>query len=369
MSPHCSSGSSRRGRWFLARGPAGWSAALLLAAPAAPAQEPPYPPSELIGGVDWHAETRVQFAPGSDQWPMTVAADGSVYAAWGDGWGWSGEGEGRPKRSIGVTRIEGAPPALRGEDLWADGPGSGFGKPEALVALGDSLYMFWTFGDSNNQDDDTRAATSFDGGVSWQLGTEKAFPSLPAGFRVRGIVQQGAGYRDAPDDYVYLYFGFNRASDLFLARVPRDRLLDAAAYEWFAGTGPVGAPRWSANFDGKEPAFSDPRGYIWHIGVSYVRGVDRYLLVKPHHADGDDRTVARIRDSGVASLGLFEAATPWGPWRTVYYEDTFLDEYVKFTYMIPTSYIAPDGGSFWLAWSGWPEYDNVNFIHATLRLR
>src|SRR5690606_32600952 len=191
---------------------------------------------------------------------------------------------GGPKRSIGVTRIEGAPPALDGQDLWGDGPGSGFGKPEALIALGDSLVLFWTFGDSNIHDDDTRSAVSLDGGESWTLGADRAFPALPAGFRVRGIVQYGPGYRGAPDDWVHVYFGFNRASDLYLARVRRDRLLDEAAYEWFAGLASDGEPRWTRDFDHRRLALLDTNGYVWHLGVSYVPQLDRYLLAKPHHA-------------------------------------------------------------------------------------
>lgn len=125
------------------------AAACALATGLAPAGAhaqalPPYPPSPVIAGIEWHWETVRQFGQGSDQWPLTTGADGSVYGAWGDGWGWSGEGSDGPKRSIGVTRIDGRPPELHGEDLWGDGPGRGFAKPEALVALGDSLHMFWT---------------------------------------------------------------------------------------------------------------------------------------------------------------------------------------------------------------------------------
>ena len=82
--------------------------------------------------IDWKFDTHVQRGAGADQWPLTWADDGNLYAAWGDGWGWNKQG---PKRSIGVTRISGMPPDLRGEDLWGAGPGAGFGKPEALIAF------------------------------------------------------------------------------------------------------------------------------------------------------------------------------------------------------------------------------------------
>ena len=80
----------------------------------------------------------------------------------------------------------------------------------------------------------------------------------------------------------------------------------------------------------------------------------------------DDREVLNAADSGVASFGLFEGETPWGPWKTIFYEDDFLDDKVKFSYFIPAPWIAGDGRAFWLAFSGWPEYDNLNLIRCRL---
>jgi hypothetical protein len=289
---------------------------------------------------------------------MTWAADNAMYAAWGDGNGWTLQ---PPKRSIGVTRITGMPPELRGEDVWGDGPGSGFGKPEALIALGDVLYMFWTRGDSKYEDD-TASALSRDSGVTWTYGEGKAFTQAPAGFRVRSICQFGPGYKGAIDDYVYVYFGFNRADDLFLARVHREYLFEAARYEWFTRLRNDGGAEWSAEFAARRPVFHDPGGYIWHVGVSFNPGLNRFLLTKPHYGPGDDREAVRPSLSGVSSFGLFDAPKPWGPWTTVSYQDNFKDGLLKFSYFIPTRFLSDDGKTFWLVWSGWPEYDNVTFV-------
>ena len=325
---------------------------LLILVITAQAQEPPYPPSQYA--LACAPETRQQHGPGSDQWPLTLGPDGRLYAAWGDGWGWTREPD-DPKRSMGVTRISARPDGLHGEDLWGVGPGSGFAKPEALVFHGETLYMFWTSGDSRNDEDPTRLAISEDFGRTWDLGEDRGFPALPPGFRVRSIAQQ------APEDHVYVYFGHNRASDLYLARVRRGEIANPAAYEWFSGE-----DRWTANFEGKQPAFHDPAGYIWHVGVTYDAPLERYLLSKPHFAPGDDREVLNAADSHVGSFGLFEGETPWGPWKTVHYQDDFLDELVKFSYFIPAPWISGDGRTFWLAFSGWPEYDNFNLIRCHL---
>ncbi|PHQ36992.1 DUF4185 domain-containing protein [Rhodopirellula bahusiensis] len=329
----------------------------------------PYPPSPVIDSVtfDWSSE-RV-FGKGSDQWPMTWTADGDLVAAWGDGWGWNGEGKDN-KRSIGVTRISGTPPTLNGTDLWGDGPGSGFGKPEALIALGNDLRMFWTRGDSINDNDDTATALSRDGGLSWTYGKGKAFPKAPAGFRVRGICQFGPGNEDSLDDYVYVYFGFNRQNDLYLGRVQGEHLFEPDEYRWFKGLSAEGnMPIWSESMHDRAAVFHDPNGYYWHIGVCYNAELKRYLMTKPHFCADDNRDTPLAKESGVASLGIFDSPTPWGPWTTLHYRDNFKDDLVKFSYFIPAKFFSDNGQGFWMAWSGWPEYDSVSFVKGHLSLR
>ena len=325
------------------------------------AQSPPYPPSTAIKTIAWDYDSHIQKGQGSDQWPLTWGADGQLYAAWGDGWGWDSLGI---KRSLGVTRILGSPPDLSGHDLWGAGPGKGIAKPEALIALGDTLWMFWTVGDSK-YDDYTSLGYSYDFGETWLLDSLKFFPQFPNGFRVRGICQYGPGYEGAVDNFVYVYFGFNRQADLFMARVPKQAIHFAEKYEWFSGLNEDDEAQWK-EFVNKTPAFHDDNAYVWHIGISYHPGLQKYLLTKPHYTPDDNRETIFPSEAHIASLGMFEAPNPWGPWKTVFYEDNFVDEYVKFSYFIPPKFISPDDHTFWLVWSGWPEYDNVSFIKGTL---
>lgn len=166
---------------------------------------------------------------------------------------------------------------------------------------------------------------------------------------------------------MYVYFGFSRAGELYLARVPRAHVLDAKHYEWFAGAS-GGQPDWQGEFERKRPVFNDPNGYLWHVGVQFVAGLDRFLLTKPHFASGADRSLPEGDRSKCASLGVFDAPNPWGPWTTVYCEDRFIDGRFKFTHFIPGKFIDAEAKSFWLAWSGYPEYDNVNFVRGEFRL-
>lgn len=325
--------------------------------PSNAASKSPYPPSPLIAGVDWQMQTRTQFGKGSDQWPLTWAGDGGLYAGWGDGWGWE---KTDPKYSMGITRIGGTPPALTGANVWGLGLKPGIAKPEALLGVGDTLYLFWTKGRSK-LDDDTWTAVSHNGGTSWTLGTAKFLPEAPAGFRVRGICQFGRGYEGAMDEYVYVYFGFNNKCELYLGRATVVDIFDAAKYQWFTGLSENGQAIWSARFADRKPVFNDPNGYVFHIGICYNPGLKRFLMTKPHRGAG--------YSTKTTAFGIFDAPAPWGPWTTAFYQDNFIDKLMKFSYFIPTKFISADGRNFWLAWSGYPEYDNVNFIKGALRLR
>jgi len=325
------------------------------------AQELPYPPSQIVKGIEWDQNSISSFGKGSDQWPLTWADDGYLYAGWGDGWGWQKSDDKERKRSIGITRIIGDPPDLQGQDLWGDGPGQNFGKPDALIAINEKIILYFTRGDSN-YDDDTYLAVSLDSGKTWNLGDERLFSQAPAGFRVRGVCQFGKGYQEARDDYLYVYFGMNRHPDIYLARVPISLIDDEFQYEWFLYRNPDGTAQWTRNFSRRAVVFHDNNGYGWHVSVVFHPGLDRILLTKPHYNNDDDRETIYLSKSGINGLGIFDAPNPWGSWTTIYYNDNFLDEFVKFNYIIPAKFINVDSEVFWMAWSGWPQYDNISFI-------
>lgn len=331
-------------------------------------QTAPYPSSEHIMGVTFDTSTRVQFGAGSDQWPMTWSSDGSMVSAWGDGYGWNGDSKTTRKRSIGVSKINGQPPALTAIDTWGAGMGQSFGKPDALIAIGGTTYMFWVNGDSK-YDDDSYSAISHDQGKSWKLGTERVFSNLPPGFRVRGICQYGQGYSRGMDGYIYVYFAYNRHPDIYLARVDKMRIFEENAYEWFTHLNTDGSASWHSNHHRKAVVFHDNQAYLWHVSAFFHPVLKKVILCKPHYDFDDNRITPFAPKSTMSGLGIFEASKPWGPWSTIYYDNQFLDDYVKFNYVIPEKYIDEDGHSFWMAWSGWPEYDNVSFIEGKLKLK
>ena len=57
---------------------------------AAQPGSPPYPSSQFIAGMEFAWLTHKRLAPGSDNWPITWAADDHQYTVWGDGGGFGG---------------------------------------------------------------------------------------------------------------------------------------------------------------------------------------------------------------------------------------------------------------------------------------
>ena len=290
----------------------------------APWQKISYPPSDTLLGIEIDLSTRRTEAQGSDIWPITWADDDHQYAAYGDGAGFGvtspREQSGRDRVSLGVSRIEGEWQNYVGKNVWggkqAENAAQFTGKATGMLSVGGVLYM-WVGGPQSRVIEETRLAVSRDHSRTWQLADWKwtMHDRLFAGT----FLNFGRDYARSRDGYVYSYFTriemppppdkprswiHERPGMVDLARVPRGRLLEREAYEWFAGLDEGGA-RWTNDLAAREAAFVDPNG-IKIVSVCYAPGIDRYLLVyNPHDNAGH--------------FGLFEAAEPWGPWRQVAY--------------------------------------------------
>ena len=319
----------------------------------------PYPASELIDGVEFDFSTHERRARGSDNWQLTWADDGQQYAAWGDGGGFGGtNSDGRS--SLGVARVEGDWDDYRGYNVWGgkDGahPATFDGKSWGIVAVDGALYM-WVSPKSalEAMQAEARLHRSTDHGASWAPAgwsfTKADRMSIPT------ICQFGRDYEGARDEYVYHYFidpvakfRFARLlpGGVFLARAPKQRLMERGAYEFFAGMGGNHKPRWTKNVTEKQYVFADANGTGWNLSVSYNRGLGRYILMTEH--------IVTSR----GNLGIFEAAEPWGPWRTVAYLNTsagtqFGKGHVAgntFFWQMPVKWQSEDGREFTLGFTG-----------------
>jgi hypothetical protein len=286
-------------------------------------QDAPYRASEAIRGIAFQLSTRRTEAPGSDIWPITWADDGHQYTAFGDGAGFGASAQesarGPLRVSMGVARIEGDWHDYRGVNLWggkdAQNPATFEGKGTGILCVDGVLYM-WVAGPGSTTVPETQLAVSSDHSRTWRLADWKW--TMHDGVFAGTFLNFGRDYAGARDDFTYSYFTrLDTVPDkprnwmhevpgrIDLARVPKDRMLEKAGYEWFAGLNERGEASWTREMASRSAAFEDPAG-IKVVSVCYQPQLRRYLLV---YNPRDNR----------GNFGLFEASEPWGPWQAVSY--------------------------------------------------
>ncbi len=301
--------------------------------PVKPAQ-PPYPPSRVIRGVEFApAASVVREAEDSDNWPMTWADDGSLFTAYGDGQGF--EPKVPEKLSLGFARVTGGPDDFAGVNLRPEngertGDGAKGPKASGLLMVDGVLYM-WVRNVGNSQ-----LAWSEDHGRTWTWGFrfEHSFGS-PA------FLNFGRNYAGARDGYVYAYSqdgasAYQVDDGVVLARAPKSRLRDRAAWEFFSGLGAKGKPVYTAAIEQRRPVFAYP-GHCQRVDAVYDAGLKRYLLAVGYGHTG--------------AWGLFDAPEPWGPWSVAFHTDYWgLGE--THGYRLPSKWISADGRQMALVFSG-----------------
>ena len=297
---------------------------------------PPYPGSDVITGFSLDWSTHQRFAQGSDNFQLTWADDDNLYGAWGDGGGFGGTNS-RGRVSIGVARIEGSPPNIRGINVWGGhggrNPAKFRGKSWGMISVDKSLYMWIVPGKPDGKNyrspyEYIELAQSTDRAATWTKGDWKFLQSenltIPT-FLNFGKDNEGVPARFG--DFVYSYFirpknrtiqqygpqgvGLivHKPGALYLARVrPRDLLANKSNYEFYRGLDTTGHPLWGTVAE-KSPVFEDPNGVGWCMSASYNPFFNRVLLCTEHG------------NSQQGTIGIFDAPAPWGPWTTVKYFD------------------------------------------------
>lgn len=308
------------------------------------ADNPPYPPSPWITGVNWAPkDTIIRKAKGSDNWPITWADDDCLYTAYGDGNGFSPR---VPKKlSMGFARVSGGPEDFTGANVRSPsgedlGDGKRGKKASGMLMVDGVLYM-WVRNAANSQlawsTDDANAWTWAD----WRFTTSFGCPTF---------LNFGKAYAGARDDYVYVYShdsdtAYEPADRMVLARVPKTRVKDRGAYQFFRQIGHDGNPIWTEDIQRRGPVFSHA-GHCYRSGISYNAPLKRYLWCQIHPQSKDSRGP---RFQG--GFGIYEAPQPWGPWTTVYFTNAW-DVGPGETSCFPTKWISADGRTLHLVFSG-----------------
>lgn len=312
-----------------------------------------HPPSPVIKEILWAPpETIVRRAKGSDNWPITWGDDDWLYTAYGDGNGF--EPLLTEKLSMGLCRVGGNPPNLVAENLRAPSletkGGGARGKKASGLLMVDGILYLWA-----RNADNAQLAWSADHGDTWTWADWK----LTTSFGCPTFLNFGRNYKDARDDFVYVYSqdsdsAYRRADRMVLARVPKDRLRDHSAYEFFVSLDRAGKLLWTRNVTRRGAVLTSP-GRCYRSSITYDAGLNRYLWVQT--GLGEDTRFA-------GGLTVYDAPEPWGPWTTVFATDAW-DVGPGETAGFPTKWMSPDGCTLHLVFSG---EDHFSVRKATLRL-
>ncbi len=299
----------------------------------------PYPMSQVIVGMTWAPESEIiRLAEGSDNWPMTWGDDDAQYAAYGDGWGFVPKTE--AKLSLGLARVTGTPPDIEGVNVRSKtgeqiGDGKQGKKASGMLMVEGTLYM-WVRNAANSQ-----LAWSEDQGQTWTWADWRFTES----FGAPTFLNFGPNYAGARDGHVYVYSfdsdsAYEPADRYVLARVPKRKLRDRAAYEFFVRLDGDG-PAWSRDI-GDRGAVFEHEGECYRSGITYSAGMKRYLWCQ---------TIQKEDARFEGGLGIYDAPEPWGPWTTVYFADTW-DVGPGESSNLPTKWMSEDGLTVHLAFSG-----------------
>src|SRR5262249_5935856 len=125
-------------------------------------------------------------------------------------------------------------------------------KASGMLMVGGVLYM-WVRNTGNSQ-----LAWSADHGRTWEWGFR-----FDTSFGSPAFLNAGRNYGAARDDFVYLYSqdgasAYESSDALVLARVPKSRLRDRSAYEFFERLDPPAPPGGRATSAAAARSFSLP---------------------------------------------------------------------------------------------------------------
>ena len=302
----------------------------------------------LIKEIVWAPkETVIRRAKGGDNWPLTWGDDDALYSAYGDGNGF--EPFIAQKLSLGVVKITGSPPDFRGVNLrspTAEATGNDVRghKASGMLMVDGVLYMLV------RNVGNARIGWSLDRAATWAWADWK----LTESFGAPTFINFGRNYEGARDDFVYIVShdsgsAYIPSDGFVLARVPRARVRELAAWEYYAGR-ENGRPAWTRDVSGCAQILTAP-GESHRCSVSYNAALGRYLLVNPVPTAASRDASGKVDTRFVGGLAIYESSEPWGPWTRVYYSQQW-DVGPGETASFPPKWMSSDGGKLHLVFSG-----------------
>jgi len=348
--------------------------------PSTPPADCPFPKSETLVGIGFtgrHAEYT-----GADTWYPAWAADGNLYSPWTDGKvNGLGSNSSGTNATTGHATILGDDPlhlVVTNHGVFVSSPRPYEGRYPcgSLVFKGVWYYGTYCLHPSGKVPRDGipynwpwlgpfvgfRWSTDF--GKTWTqtpctpaqpLFGEHALNGEPVKIGAPHFVDFGRELQHSPDGKAYLVahgasqelegrrFAYNSwitGDEIYLMRVKPGikNMNDAKKYEFFAGHGANGRPKWSRDFKRIKP-IAAWRDHMGCVTMTYDAPLRKFLMCA---TDGGN-TVLRFHTYILAS----DRAT--GPWKLV----AFLENFGEQAYFvnIPTKFIGRDGRTLWLCYA------------------
>jgi hypothetical protein len=326
----------------------------------------PYDKSTFITGCTIDS-TVISFpsnvARSGDNWPITWSADDNLYSFLADGYGFSPLSQ---QYSRYPCKITGSPFSnnVKGYDILTNSDGKGSGgdvkgkKVSGLISIPDpsdsSVTILVAWVRNINANGGASLLYSRDYGVNWTWAwgdPDSTLSSIIPELGHPSWMQAGKNNIAAQDKYLYFYSqnqpkAYLLAGDVILGRVPMNSVLDKSKYQYFNGT--AENPAWSPGIDSRKPVFIAER-QCYRLFVSFNPALNRYLLLT---ANGDG---LMTNYGGTHNLGIYESKNPWGPWKTVYWNNSFHEKWNVFGPQIVPKWISSDGKIFYLLYSNFPK--------------
>jgi len=267
--------------------------------------------------------------------------------------------------SLGVARIKGSHDHYQGCNVWggknAENPAQFGGKSYGILSVGGVLYMWVGPGSDTTSYREARLHSSTHHGATWAR-ADWSFKQSDK-LIMPTFCQFGKDYSGARDNYVYVYairlkgnpskLNVHKPGQIDLMRVPKDRIMQRSAYEFFAGLDTSGTPAWTKKLSARRPVFEHQNGVGWCMSVSYNTALRRYLLCTEH------------KQSFRGNLGIFDAPEPWGPWTTVAYCSNWGNFGSTLFWNFSNKWLSANGRHFTMIFTGTGFNDAWNTVRGT----
>ena len=249
-------------------------------------------------------ETTLRLGGHGAEWHMSWAADDRQFVSLGGGMGWSDN----PER-VYISRllaISNGPHDAIFQDVPAYPdhlqPASGENAPPVYTSFGTfaldgRIYQFLNTLEQGTPStrtrnfigtkliyspDNGRTWCNQDGStpVTWEGWDNRSRKSMlffeepQNSFSVLSVLQMGRNYEANRDGYVYIYSCNGNTegtmNQLVLCRVPKGRIVDRSAYEFFSGLKSDGSATWSADINARGVVHTFPSGWVNASGVPHA---------------------------------------------------------------------------------------------------